>query len=222
MLARFARRLREERLAVGSDRVLAFARAAALLPPGDVYWAGRATLVARADEIAVYDSVVAEFFGGEESPEPATEREATRHGVTATVADAHGGASDRATLAGWASSSVERLREKRFAHFSDDELAEIARLTARIRPGRPDAPHSAPPARPARQLRRSPHGTAVDADGGRPDRARASRAPLAATSARPPPRRLGLDAAVLTRAPPLRARGAAFRPPTGRRSASDG
>lgn len=151
LLASFARRLREEGLMVGSDRVVAFARAAALLPPGDAYWAGRSTLVARAEEIAVYDRVFAAFFGGEESPEPAAEREPTPRTVATAVADANNGDAELATLAGWAASSVERLREKRFADFSDDELAEIARLTARVRP--------AVPTRRTRRLRAARRGS---------------------------------------------------------------
>jgi uncharacterized protein with von Willebrand factor type A (vWA) domain len=45
-LTRFGRALRDEGMAVGTDRVLAFCRAAALLEPPDLYWAGRATIPA--------------------------------------------------------------------------------------------------------------------------------------------------------------------------------
>ena len=46
-LVAFGRRLRGEGLAVGTGRINDFCRAAALLPPEDLYWAGRGTLVAR-------------------------------------------------------------------------------------------------------------------------------------------------------------------------------
>jgi uncharacterized protein with von Willebrand factor type A (vWA) domain len=44
-LTRFGRALRDEGLAVGTGRIQDFCRAAALLSPGDLYWAGLATLV---------------------------------------------------------------------------------------------------------------------------------------------------------------------------------
>ena len=62
-LTRFGRALRTEGLPVGTGRVAEFCRAAALLPPDDLYWAGRATLVARAADIPVYDAAFEGFFG---------------------------------------------------------------------------------------------------------------------------------------------------------------
>ena len=67
VLTRFSRSLRDEGLAVGTGRVVRFCRAAALLEPCDLYWAGRATLVSRPQDAAVYDRVFAAFFGS--SPE---------------------------------------------------------------------------------------------------------------------------------------------------------
>ena len=61
----FGRLLRDEGLAVGTGRINDFCRAAALLPPQDLYWAGRGTLVARRDDIPVYDRVFRAFFGQE-------------------------------------------------------------------------------------------------------------------------------------------------------------
>src|SRR5215218_7074388 len=62
-LVRFGRTLRAAGLAVGPDRVASFSRAAALLPPGELYWAGRATLLSRPEQIDVYDALFAQFFG---------------------------------------------------------------------------------------------------------------------------------------------------------------
>ena len=64
-LVRFARALRAEGVAADPGRVIEFVRAAALLPAEDLYWAGRATLISRPEEIEVYDRV----FAGIE-PEP--------------------------------------------------------------------------------------------------------------------------------------------------------
>src|SRR5919198_6015149 len=74
-LVRFGRALREEGLAVGTDRIETFCAAAAALAPDDLYWAGRLTLVARPHELDDYDRVFREFFGG--SPR-AAERSSVR------------------------------------------------------------------------------------------------------------------------------------------------
>ena len=62
-LVAFGRALRDEGLAVGTGRINDFCRAASLLAPEDLYWAGRGTLVARRDDIPVYDQVFRTFFG---------------------------------------------------------------------------------------------------------------------------------------------------------------
>ena len=62
VMTRFGRELRDAGLRVGPGRTAEFCRAAALLEPGDLYWAGRATLVSRPQEIPVYDAVFAAFF----------------------------------------------------------------------------------------------------------------------------------------------------------------
>ncbi len=54
-LVAFARELRGEGLAIGPGRVVEFCRAAAKLPPKDLYWVGRLTLVSRPEEIPIYD-----------------------------------------------------------------------------------------------------------------------------------------------------------------------
>ena len=64
-LTAFGRALRREGVPVGTGRIAVFCRAAALLSPDDLYWAGRATLVGRRDQIPVYDRVFGAFFGAE-------------------------------------------------------------------------------------------------------------------------------------------------------------
>jgi uncharacterized protein with von Willebrand factor type A (vWA) domain len=110
-LVGLARALRDEGLAVGPGRVVEFCRAAAALPAGDLYWAGRLTLVSRPEEIPIYDRV----FRGvvEEEPRPAP--------VTVVEVEV--------ALA----SPQELLRTKSFAELSPDELTELASLMQRLR-----------------------------------------------------------------------------------------
>jgi uncharacterized protein with von Willebrand factor type A (vWA) domain len=118
-LAGFGRALREAGLPVGPGRIAALCSAAGLLEPDDLYWAGRATVVARPEQIAVYDQVFAEYFAG---PRPVRARD----GVEVTVS----GAIAEELEVGMASSD-ELLREKSFARCTDEELAALAALMAR-------------------------------------------------------------------------------------------
>jgi uncharacterized protein len=112
-LTRFGRMLRDEGLPVGTGRIAEFCRAAALLPPEDLYWAGRATLVARAADIPVYDEAFDTFFG------PPAEVRAERAVVRVRVEG-----DGETALA----SPVELLREKSFARCSEAELAALGQL----------------------------------------------------------------------------------------------
>ena len=72
LLVRFAAELRTAGLAVGSGDVLVYCSALSMLDPSDLvdlYWAGRATLVHRPDDIARYDEVFRQFFLGTEGPD---------------------------------------------------------------------------------------------------------------------------------------------------------
>jgi uncharacterized protein with von Willebrand factor type A (vWA) domain len=118
-LTRFGRALRDEGLAVGTDRVLAFCRAAALLDPADLYWAGRATLVGRCEDQPVYDRVFRAFFGG---------RRAEARRSRARVRIQVEGALELARA-----SRAELLRTKSFARCSPEELARLAELMEHVR-----------------------------------------------------------------------------------------
>jgi uncharacterized protein len=118
-LTRFGRALRDEGMAVGTDRVLAFCRAAALLDPPDLYWAGRATLVARQEDHPTYDRVFRTFFGGGQAEAPRAH---------ARVRVQLEGALELARA-----SQDELLRTKSFARCSPEELARLAELMARVR-----------------------------------------------------------------------------------------
>ena len=115
-LTRFGRALRAEGLPVGTDRIAGFCRAAALLAPHDLYWAGRATLVCRPRDIPVYDRVFTAFF----APVQERRRAARKPPVLEVEVDV--------ALA----SAVEVLRHKSFARCSPEELATLAELMARI------------------------------------------------------------------------------------------
>jgi uncharacterized protein len=116
-LTAFARALRREGISVGTGRIATFCRAAALLSPGDLYWAGRATLVGRRDQIPVYDRVFRAFFGDDEAPEPPPSR---RDSVVIE---------EEVAIA----SPVELLRSKSFARCSREELEQLAALLAQLR-----------------------------------------------------------------------------------------
>jgi uncharacterized protein with von Willebrand factor type A (vWA) domain len=131
-LTRFGRALREAGLAVGTGRVAEFCRAAALLDERDLYWAGRATLLAGPQEIPVYDRTFAAFFGAVPS---SRERDRVRVEVDGALAR-------EVELA--LASPDELLREKSFADLSADERASVAELIGRIR--------FEPPARRSRRL----------------------------------------------------------------------
>jgi uncharacterized protein with von Willebrand factor type A (vWA) domain len=138
VLIRFARAVREAGLPVGTGRIAEFCRAATLLEPRDLYWAGRATLVARPQDIAVYDRVFAEFFGCSRLPDSG-ER----------VRVSLGGVVEQAVDVGLAS-PLELLREKSFARCTDEELEALAELMA----GTPVTP----PPRRSRRLVAAPRG----------------------------------------------------------------
>jgi uncharacterized protein with von Willebrand factor type A (vWA) domain len=137
-LTRFGRALREAGLPVGTDQIAEFCQAAALLEPGELYWAGRATLLSRPEEGARYDQVFAEFFGL-----PASAQARGRLAVSVS------GAIEEAADTGLASPD-ELLREKSFAGCSDEELAVLARLIAES--------SFVPPPRRSRRLAPAPKG----------------------------------------------------------------
>ncbi len=134
-LTGFGRALRAEGVAVGTGAIAEFCRAAALLAPRDLYWAGRATLVTRHDDIPAYDEVFRRWFGYEaDLPRPRRPRPVVRRrmvgaptGTALTRVPESG--EPESTLA----SGVETLRRKRFSRCSPEELAALAELMARVR-----------------------------------------------------------------------------------------
>ncbi|MGH9088668.1 MAG: hypothetical protein ACRDYZ_11280, partial [Acidimicrobiales bacterium] len=133
-----------ERLAVAFTRV---ARRAGLALPGDaavrlaealaavglarrspVYWAGRATLVRRPEDVDAYDAVFAAFWlgslAGMSLPLPATTLAVADDDGEEDPADGEAGNRPPAPVLHLRYSPTEVLRHKDFAECTPDELAE--------------------------------------------------------------------------------------------------
>ena len=101
-----------------------------------VYWAGRATLVRRPEDVDVYDAAFRAFFHGEPWREQAAVAAET---VTLAHDDPDGGSPDvqhaeePGPVRELRYSASEVLRRKDFARCTPEELAEAQRLMARIR-----------------------------------------------------------------------------------------
>jgi len=142
---RFGRLLRLGGLPVSTDSVLAFVDALACLDAGrrsEVYWAGRATLVRRPEDIPTFDRAFAAFWddaratdddGAAEDPTD----EAPEEVVLAVDGDDDltggppGDVPDDVLSLRY--SSLEVLRRRDFAELSEDELRDAQRLMASLR-----------------------------------------------------------------------------------------
>jgi len=154
VLVAFADQLRGEGLAVGSGDVLSYCAAMAPLDPTDLldlYWAGRTTMVTRRDQVPIYDRVFRRFFldEGDALPEPlkltirARAETQSVLQVPATEPGADGRDEQEARL-GLVASDAEVLRNKSFAACTEEELATLRRVMARMR--------LAPPRRRTRRM----------------------------------------------------------------------
>ncbi len=142
LLVKFAGELRTAGLAVGSGDVLLYCSALSRLNPADLvdlYWAGRATLVNRHDDIAVYDRVFRRFFlaadGAAEDPLMLMLRASAAAQGALAMPSTEPGESEREDEAvlGWLASDVEALKHKSFAACTPEELAALRRIMARVR-----------------------------------------------------------------------------------------
>jgi uncharacterized protein len=135
--------LRGAGMPVGPERVQRFVEALGHLDPisrDDVYWAGRATLCADPEHIALYDRVFEAFFEGRATyvhrPLVLTERPVVAAVPSSAVTPEDPGTTgdDQALLAN--ASSVEVLRRRDVATLDAVERAMLQRLLARFaRPG---------------------------------------------------------------------------------------
>jgi len=142
VLVSFGRALRAKGLAVGSGDILTYCQAMAPLDPTDLvdlYWAGRTTLISRREDIPVYDEVFRAFFLAVDSPlhqllkikaESAAEAEAS---FEVPAAEPSGKEREDEALLGLMASNVETLKHRSFSNCTEDELAAIRRIMARIK-----------------------------------------------------------------------------------------
>lgn len=162
-LVGFTRALRTAGVRVGTDQVLTFCRAAALLDlgePDDLYWAGRACLLSRQEDLPTYDRLFRRYFGGPRSgvaitvsgwlPQSPTVRMDAAEVLRPRPRDEE----EEDAPAGARASAAEILRHKRFPDCSPEELATIQTLMRRLR--------LHPPRRLTRRTRPSPRGAAHD------------------------------------------------------------
>lgn len=164
----FARVLRGSGLRVPGDAVVHYAEALAavgLEHRDRVYWAGRATLVRRPEDVAAYDAAFDAFWAGR--PGSATEVVASEP-VTVVVDEDDGdedtgqGAEEEGEVRPVVHlrySPTEVLRHKDFAACTPEELAELWRLLSVVRGVGPTRPsrrrRPAGPRAPAVDLRRT-------------------------------------------------------------------
>jgi uncharacterized protein with von Willebrand factor type A (vWA) domain len=142
VLVDFGRALRSKGLAVGSGDILTYCAAMAPLDPTDLvdlYWAGRTTMVVRREDVVVNDEVFRSFFLASDSPvqkflkvkaQSAAEAEAAFE-IPAT--EPSGKEQEEETLLGLMASNVETLKHRSFGECTDEELAAIRRIMARIK-----------------------------------------------------------------------------------------
>jgi len=128
----FCRALRDEGLSVPVSAVFSFVRALGALGvrrTTDVYWAGRATLVRRPDDIAPYDRVFAAFWSGT----PARQSPAVATSVLERLRPTEDGTGDDEGSDGALRySRAEVLRHKDFAACSPEELVEAVDAMRRL------------------------------------------------------------------------------------------
>ena len=132
----------------------------------DLYWAGRTTLIRRREDIPVYDEVFRAFFLASDSPvqkllrlkaQAAAEAEAA---FEIPAAEPSGNEKEEEALLGLMASNIETLKHRSFSECTEEELAAIRRIMARIK--------FTPPKRRTRRTRSS-------RDGRRPDMGRTIR-----------------------------------------------
>ena len=198
----FAQQLRMRGLVVPPDTVIAYAKAldaVGLDDRDEVYWAGRATLVRRPEDVAAYDAAFTDYWAGQASMMHRSHTAVTQR----TLAVDEGGegegddAGDADEVLRW--SAVEVLRAVR------RRAGRSRSLDRRAPPERAAPTRPPPPAGQPRRARPPPHGRARVARRRRARAPPARRAWRAPPPHRPPDRRVGLDGGV-------RAGPAALRP----------
>ncbi len=132
----FAARLRAAGLRIPTGATIAYLEALSSMSHGttlQTYWAGRATLVTRPEDVAVYDSV---FWSAATTvaPAPVPVEQATLS-VDDAEGDGHGEGTDgeQADVPVLRFSAVETLRHRDFEQYTDAERALADQLMSRLR-----------------------------------------------------------------------------------------
>jgi uncharacterized protein len=174
VLVRFGHALRASGLPVGTGDLQTLVAATATLDPGDLldlYFAGRATLVTRRDQLPTYHRVFCEFFLGERpatGPVPFTPQQRADAMSVLTIPETDPGqgtaSQEQEAELGLVASDAATLKNKAFSACTPEELLALRRLmrTIRLNP-------------PRRRTRRTERG-----DGRRPDLRRTVRETLRA------------------------------------------
>jgi uncharacterized protein with von Willebrand factor type A (vWA) domain len=142
LLVDFSRELRAAGLTVGTGDVLTYCSAMMPLDPSDLldlYWAGRATLVSRREDISTYDRVFRQFFLAEGAPAAAvlmlTATDAAEAQAALVMPGTEPGPEqdEEKPVLGWMASDVDALKHRSFAACTPAELAALRRIMSRIR-----------------------------------------------------------------------------------------
>lgn len=177
----FTRALTAAGLRIGPDRTATFLAAVDALSaddPSDVYWAGRAALVAQPDDLPVYDAVFSAYFSASRRRHPQLRpRRLDTVAVDLPAVDSHDdgpGDSDipeeeTAQIRARASAE-ETLRQRDLARLTPAEKAQIAQMIALLRPGLPTRPSRRMSPAPAGQVDRRRMMRQMLAAGGEPGR----------------------------------------------------
>jgi uncharacterized protein with von Willebrand factor type A (vWA) domain len=163
VLVGFGRALRVAGVSVGTGDVISYCSAAGLLDPADLvdlYWAGRATLVSRKDDIPGYDATFRQYFLDEAGPardllklRASTAAQVEAEMVMPATEPGSAAEEDQAML-GLMASDADALKHRSFAVCTPAELAALRRIMARIR--------LTPPRRRTRRTRSGPDGRVPD------------------------------------------------------------
>ena len=149
----FGRALRGRGLPVGTGRIVTFCRSAGALglrDRDDLYWAGRASLISRPEDVETFDAAFDGWFGtgihlelGLPAPPGVDGLDEVERALTENALDDHvvarewHEADEQADTEGDASirivaSAAEMLRDKSFADLTDEERERVARLIRRL------------------------------------------------------------------------------------------
>ncbi len=163
VLVGFTHELRRAGISVGSGDVVTYCAAMAPLDPTDLidlYWAGRATLVTKYDNLTTYDEVFQRYFLTGKQPVPemlmlkAHEAIETEGVLNVPATDPGKEGDPEEAVLGLMASNTESLKHKGFAACTPEELAALRRIMARMR--------LTPPKRRTRRTVGAPAGRSPD------------------------------------------------------------